>query len=242
MNSADGSLFIATHTGLYRTAPDEKKAKRVSDRYQDTMGFTIAGPDHFLRSGHPDARDLQTGTPPLLGLIESTDGGKTWKPISLLGKADFHVLRTVDDRVYGYDATNARLMVSSDRGKTWTERSPPGQVVDFLVEPGASGRLILAAGKELYTSEDDGATWEPIGFASGLLSWPTETGLYAVDPTGAVFASADGGRSWTPPGRVSGEPAALVADTELELYVALHDGTVKASVDGGATWTVRSAP
>jgi hypothetical protein len=28
-------------------------AARVADIYQDTMGFTVIGPDHFLGSGHP---------------------------------------------------------------------------------------------------------------------------------------------------------------------------------------------
>ena len=57
VNPADGSLFVATHTGLFRAAPDEQRARRVADRYQDTMGFTFVAPDHFLGSGHPDGRD-----------------------------------------------------------------------------------------------------------------------------------------------------------------------------------------
>ena len=38
------------------------------------MGFTVAGPDHFLGSGHPDFRDTKLYDPnkrPLLGLTES---------------------------------------------------------------------------------------------------------------------------------------------------------------------------
>jgi photosystem II stability/assembly factor-like uncharacterized protein len=83
-------------------------------------------PDLFLGSGHPDARDLQNGTPSLLGLNRSTDDGRTWTPVSLSGEADFHVLRYLGNRVYGYDATNDRLMVSRDAGKSWTEHQPPG--------------------------------------------------------------------------------------------------------------------
>jgi hypothetical protein len=44
VNPADGSLFIATHTGLFRVAKESRKAKRVGDRYQDTMGFSVIGP------------------------------------------------------------------------------------------------------------------------------------------------------------------------------------------------------
>ncbi|HLF76681.1 MAG TPA: hypothetical protein VJB57_04255 [Dehalococcoidia bacterium] len=94
VNPKDGALFAATHTGLFRIV--EGKAERVGDRYQDTMGFTIIGPDHFMGSGHPDVRDYTAGKPPgLLGLVESTDAGLKWTPKSLLGRVGFHLpLRT----------------------------------------------------------------------------------------------------------------------------------------------------
>src|SRR5687767_322438 len=77
VNPADRALFIATHTGMFRVPEGERRAKRVADRYQDTMGFTVVGPDRFLGSGHPDGREK---LPPFLGLIESRDAGETWKP------------------------------------------------------------------------------------------------------------------------------------------------------------------
>ena len=45
VNPADGALFVATHTGLFRAPRGELRATRVADRYQDTMGFTVTGPD-----------------------------------------------------------------------------------------------------------------------------------------------------------------------------------------------------
>src|SRR5688572_23307408 len=38
VNPGDGALFIATHTGLYRTSEGSTKAERVGAGYQDTMG------------------------------------------------------------------------------------------------------------------------------------------------------------------------------------------------------------
>ena len=87
-NPADGALMVATHTGLFRVAPDSATAQRVADNHQDTMGFSVVGPDHFLGSGHPGSTD----DPPFLGLIESRNGGAQWRPISLRGEVDFHVL------------------------------------------------------------------------------------------------------------------------------------------------------
>lgn len=246
VNPADGSLFIATHTGLFRVGADSRKAVRIADRYQDTMGFSIVGPNRFLGSGHPDARE-QT-LPPLLGLIESADAGKTWKPISLLGEADFHVLRSAGTHVYGYDASNDRLLASTDEGQSWKEleKPEPAQIVDLAPDPSDPQRLVATTvggfKQGAFASEDGGRTWKRLNFASGLMAWPNERTLYLVDEQGKVLTSANGGRAWKRVGEIGGQPAALLAVAEDELYVALHDGTIKHSTDGGATWTVRSTP
>jgi hypothetical protein len=243
INPGDGSLYIATHTGLWRVEENETRAERVGDRLQDTMGFTVAGSNRFLGSGHPDPRDISDGTlPPLLGLIESTDAGKTWQPISLLGQADFHVLRNAGDRVYGFDASNERLMVSRDRGRTWIERRPPAAMIDLVPNPENSSRLVAATERGLFQSDDAGASWRMLSKAVGLLAWPAPNRLYAVDGRGRVFASADAGRHWKAVGDVGGQPAALLAVAARDLYVALHDGTVKRSADGGVAWALRSSP
>jgi hypothetical protein len=244
VNPRDGTLFIATHTGMWRVNANEEKAKRVGDKLQDTMGFTIVGADRFLGSGHPDPRDIRDRRlPPLLGLIESTDAGSTWKPISLLGEADFHVLRSFGQRIYGYDATNDRLLVSLDAGRTWQKRQRPAPLIDLAADPGNAERLVAAGENGLYRSGDEGQTWELVrDDAVGLLAWPRQTSLYLVDGRGQVFVSPNGGRGWTVLGRIGGQPAAFLGRTPTELYVALHDGTIKRSADGGRTWTVRSTP
>jgi photosystem II stability/assembly factor-like uncharacterized protein len=245
VNPADGALFIATHTGLYRVDRGERKAERVADRYQDTMGFTIVGPDRFLGSGHPDVNEAQEkNLPSLLGLIESTDKGENWQPISLSGEADFHVLRFAGERVYGYDASNDRLLVSDDRGRSWNELDKPGPLVDLAVDPKDSRRILVASAggleEGLFESRDGGKGWRRVSEAVGLLAWPDR--LYLIAGGGQVFASSDGGRRLEGQGEIGGQPAALVAEGPRELYAALHDGTIKRSTDGGTTWTVRSTP
>lgn len=244
IDPADGSLFIATHTGLFRVGKDSRKAERVGDRYQDTMGFSIVGPNRFLGSGHPDARAQDL--PPLLGLIESVDAGSSWQPISLLGDADFHVLRSTGSYVYGYDASNDRLLASADKGRSWDEHDKPAPIIDLAPDPSAPRRLVatmigdLAEG--MYESQDGGKSWERLGNAVGLLAWPTTGRLYLVDGRGRAMMSSAGGRELETRGNIGGQPAALLAAGKEELYVALHDGTIKRSTDGGRTWTVRSRP
>jgi Sortilin, neurotensin receptor 3, len=245
VNPADDALFIATHTGLFRVEQGDRKAVRVGERYQDTMGFTIVGPNRFLGSGHPDINEARAkNLPSLLGLIESTDSGESWQPISLSGEADFHVLRFAGERVYGYDASNDRLLVSGDRGRSWQELEKPGPLVDLAVDPRDDRRIVVASAggleEGLFESRDGGKSWKRVSEAVGLLAWPSQ--LYLIAGGGQVFTSRDGGRRLEHRGEIGGQPAALVAEGPRELYVALHDGTVKRSTDGGATWVVRSTP
>ncbi|MFN2495114.1 MAG: hypothetical protein ABR608_04290 [Pseudonocardiaceae bacterium] len=43
---------------------------------EDPLGFTVVGPNHFLASGHPGADQDGPGN---VGLIETTDGGRTFR-------------------------------------------------------------------------------------------------------------------------------------------------------------------
>jgi photosystem II stability/assembly factor-like uncharacterized protein len=239
LNPADRSLFIATHTGLFRLEPDAERAERVGDRYQDTMGFTVAAPDHFLGSGHPDVRD---DLPPLLGLIESRDAGETWKPIALLGEADFHALRVRGPLLVGYDATGGRVMLSSDRGGSWRSARAPEPLVDLVIDPDLADRLLAAGKSRLFLSPDGGRTWKPFEDGTGLLAWPRGDRLYLLDAGGQVWLSRDRGRRWQDRGRIGGRPAALLATGSETLFAATHEGEIKHSSDGGVSWTTRSRP
>lgn len=239
VDPADGALYIATHSGLWRLPRGEGTASRVGDSAQDTMGFTVVGDRRFLGSGHPD---LRTDLPPNLGLIESLDSGRTWTPVSLLGESDLHVLRSAGARLYGYDATNDRLLTSTDRGRGWVEIESPGPVVDLAVQPGADRVLVATAAGFLLRSTDGGRRWKAQGSKVGLLGWPAKGTLYLIEPSGRVSVSSNGGASFEARGSVGEEPAAFLAAGVDELYVALHDGSIRGSRDGGRSWSVRATP
>lgn len=238
VNPADGALFVATHTGLFRLGRGDRRAERVGDSRQDTMGFTVVGPDRFLGSGHPDLRD---DLPPLLGLVESRDAGRTWTPVSLLGEADFHALRARGQHVVGYDATGGRVLASDDAGMTWRELEAPEPLLDLAVDPASARRLVATGARGVWGSADGGGTWRRLSRLTGLLTWPGAGRLYALDSSGRVWLSRDGGGRWQARGRIGGAPAALFG-LGGPLYAARHDGTIVHSVDGGSTWTVRSRP
>ena len=235
MDPADGAVIVATHTGLFRAAPGRREAERIGDRRQDTMGFTVVGPGRFLGSGHPDPRD---DLPPLLGLIRSDDAGRSWQPVSLLGEADFHVLRADGRRVYGVNSADGALLASADGGRTWKQRTPPGPVLDLAIDPRDGDRIVAAGERGLSVSGDGGERWRPLPpDRIGLLAW-TEDRLVLADAAGDVHASDDDGRTFAKVGSVGAQPAALSAH-EGQLLAALHDNTVHVSADGGRTWKLR---
>lgn len=238
INPADGALFIATHSGLFRSAEGSDLAERVGSSTQDTMGFTVAGPDRFLGSGHPG---LGEDGPPNLGLIESTNGGGNWSEVSLPGEADFHVLRYAQNTVYGFNGLTGLIMVSTDEGETWTEREPPAPVIDLAVAPDDPERVVVTTERGVASSDDAGKSWRPIPGDIGLLAWGETNRLYLVNGAGDVQLSEDAGRTWTDRGSIGGQPGAFVAGPDGDLYAALVDGTVLASTDGGVSWSARSA-
>ncbi|MEJ7797526.1 MAG: F510_1955 family glycosylhydrolase [Solirubrobacteraceae bacterium] len=241
VNPADGALFVATHTGLFRAAPDEPRARRVARRYQDTMGFAIVGPDRFLGSGHPDLREE---LPPFLGLIESRDAGRSWRAQSLQGKVDFHVLEASDRRIYGYgsdfESREPRFLTSEDGGRRWQSLTAPEPLVSLAISPTDSSSLIASGERRVFRSRDGGRSWSTLDSpAAGLLAW-NASGVFLVGGTGRVWRSTDAG-SWRAAGSIGGQPSALDNGRGRDLLVALHDGTIKRSADAGRVWTVRSA-
>ncbi len=237
INPADGQLFIATHNGLFTASEGDTTPSKVGETTQDIMGFSVTGANRFIGSGHPA---LDQNLPPHLGLIESRDGGKTWKNISLLGDADFHVLESAGNRVYGFDGTQGRLMVSSDGGRNWQQRTPPAGVFGLAIDPDNSSRVVASTERGLFVSKNEGRDWRPLSQdLAGLLVWPNRERLYLIDAQGQVQVSSNGGTSWRTRGDIGGQPVAFMAH-DADLYAALVDGTVKRSTDGGATWTVRT--
>ncbi|HVM21060.1 MAG TPA: hypothetical protein VM307_13965 [Egibacteraceae bacterium] len=228
------ALYVATHTGLFKVDGDE--IERVGNATHDLMGFTVAGPDDLLASGHPDLRVdelMVEGKPPLLGLAHSNDG-QTWKPLSLLGDVDFHALVTAHDQVYGVDSQTGALMVSRDR-KTWETRSEGRPFSDIAVSPDDPDVLVAAAQDGLAGSDAGGRSWKKLDAQpAAYLSWTAE-GLFAVTPEGTVARSADGGKEWQSLGSTGGPPAALHV-TDEAVYVAIHEAGIKRSTDGGQTF------
>ena len=82
-----GKVILATHEGLFVSQADG--SWRQVGPVVDLMSFAITGPGSFYASGHPaDGVDM----PAPVGLIKSTDAGRTWTVMSRGGESDFHAM------------------------------------------------------------------------------------------------------------------------------------------------------
>lgn len=226
----DGAVYAGTHYGLFRIV--DGRATRVDDRVQDFMGFTVAGPEHFLASGHPGEGQEGPGS---VGLIESDDAGETWQELSLSGQADFHALEYRHGRVYGLNSMTGQLLTSADMN-SWEELSS-NPIADFAVSPTEPDVLIATTEQGLARSTDGGRNFQPLPSAPLMVfvSWASDGTVTGVTPDGGVFTAEDPDGEWSQRGTLDGQPEALTAQSGSEIYAAAN-GTVLLSTDGGRTF------
>lgn len=246
----DGHLLLATHNGLFAVDPVTLNAARRGTSGDNFMGFRqVSGrPGTARASGHP----APGGN---LGVIGTTDGGATWRPLSpgVSGPVDFHQMEVsrADPAVVWGIHHGALLQISRDGGKSWsaTGRVPEG-LIDIATSPADVARLFAATRTGLLTSPDGGTTWEalieghPVTLVDAvpdgrILAFVPGRGLLAAPETGAeqewkVLGPGPSGDYLLQMTRDPGNPDRLYAPTgENHLVV---------SRDGGRSWSLVARP
>lgn len=237
VDPASSRILLATHDGLYDATAEP--AVKVGDSTIDLMGFTTTSePDVFFASGHPGPG---SSLPNPVGLIQATDAGNTWEPVSRTGESDFHALTVSGNSIVAFDG---QLRTSTD-GKTWTT-SMETFVPAVLAGSPASTVVLATTEKGLQRSTDSGTTWQAvpqspiIQFAAIATSTDkAPTTAIGVEPNGTVHVSLNAGTTWAPAGKIEGQVEAVTAverDTgELNIWAATTTG-VQVSTDGGVTF------
>lgn len=249
VNPKDGSMLMGSNTGLWKIAPRGGKPVKITGdlitaagagKVSEALVALFVGPDELLASGHPSGSST---LPTALGLIRSTDAGRTWVSISELGNADFHALSLSGDVLAAPLFGTPEIRLSRDGGRRFEPRVAPMALVDLDLDPGDAKRWVATSEQGIFVSTDEGKTWRQRDPTPNVrLAWSTPEELYRIDPGGPVKMSADGGETWEDRGDTGGEPQALTADEEGALYAATLDGKVQRSGDGGRTWSALVTP
>ncbi len=249
VNPDDGSVFMATNTGLFRVPKAGGTPAKVTGQLKTADGegavsealvAEFTGPDELIASGHPSG---DSTLPAALGLIRSADAGKTWESVSELGTSDFHALSPAGGILVAPLYGQAQILLSRDEGKTFEPRVAPMALVDLAADPGDPKRWAATSESGIFNSVDEGRTWRQRDPTPNVrLAWGESGELYRIDPGGPVKVSADGGETWKDRGNTGGEPQALAVDDAGALYAATLDGKVQKSEDGGKTWTALVTP
>lgn len=227
-----GKVNLATHEGLFVLQPDASWQKVGPE--VDLMGFAVSAPGTFYASGHPAAGvDL----PVPVGLIKSTDAGRTWASLSRGGESDFHALTASAKGVVGFDGA---LRMTPD-GKTWAQGELPAEPRSLAAAPDGS-QVLATTTKGLLSSTDQGRTWTPLTSAPELflIAWADPKTVVGVTTEGGVAVSQDAGASWQIGAAklTSGQAVSASRDSAsaLEILVVTDTGVLQ-SRDNGATLT-----
>jgi photosystem II stability/assembly factor-like uncharacterized protein len=229
-----------------------------------TQGGTLLRTGDGGGSWHPDGR-LHVDAIDVLSasvayattgreLLRTDDAGGSWHVVApVTGALSFA------DALHGWVGTSA----TDDGGATWQPLNLP------CPEPAGIGSIALSrvtatlgfaacgtvpgAGqqlKQLYVTEDGGATWElraackqlPSGGYLDTISFADDRNGLMTTGRGGLLATGDGGRTWKTL-LFTDDATSIAAAQRLgaqELVVALLDGALLRSTDAGATWQLVS--
>ena len=145
-----------------------------------------------------------------------------------------------------YAATSGGLLVSSDRGATWTRKPvgslPPLPVQSVLVSSNGD-RIRVVSLRGIIFSENGGSSWDwhdlplPSGGAVALDVQPGDENTLIATARNGLYISRDAGKTWQQ--AASGLPFAPVqgfAATGGVFVASMRTGGLYISSDSGRTW------
>ena len=194
-----------------------------------------------------------------IGVVKSTDAGKTWSSASSgLGGMSTEGL-AIDvkdpDTLYVW-ALGTGLYRSKDAGGSWqrVDDGPKQQEIRSLVSvnsPTGMGGIWLYAGLDtgVMKSPDCFCGWDrlpneglPEGRVYSLAVDSSDPNVLYAGLREGVFKTSDGGQTWSQVTDLVEDAVVTVNAAEPnEIYAVGADGTLVSSTDAGATWTKKES-
>ena len=212
-------VFAGTEVGLYRSGDAGEHWTRVKSSLDDHCVWAIA-----INPSDPKVMFAGTGTPNPAMIFRSTDGGATWekRPMEAadtcvnvgIPRVTGIAVDPVDDKDIwvGIEVDGTRR--STDGGETWETLNggiDNPDVHNVLVAAGPPKTNFIVVNDEVYTSTDNGMTWNAVGLKKLFgLNYPRGIMVHPSDPrlvfltlgdftpgyTGTVVRSKDAGKTW----------------------------------------------
>lgn len=235
LSSLEGALFVGGHEGVGRSSNDGRTWKQIETLTgADAMGWAkvdnsiwVGGHPGLFKStdggttftkvkGTSDVADAHAlggaagilyAASPRLGVVASTDGGRSWTRRNPSAGQSFMGTMLVDptdpDRVIAPDMAGP-LVETRNGGKSWTPLGGPAGAIAAAWNP-LDRREIVSVGMDgAAVSDDDGQTWQdlPLPDMTRAVTFSADGKALvaaALDGDRAVlFRSIDRGRTWAP--------------------------------------------
>ena len=223
-------IYLGTHAGLYEYV-DAKTVSKVSPEIFDVMGLTIDG-KRIYASGHPGPGSK---LPEPVGLLLSSNGGKTWKKVSLQGKVDFHLLEAYQQELYGADSQSGELMYSNNYGKKWVSLGK-NQLSEVAINPQKNRSALAIKDGKLFMTQDNFTSMGDlkVDIQPSQIEWNSQQLVASAGKN--LYQSLNGGKTWKRLYSFKGTIGILAHSTEL--LVAVVGNEVWRSTDGGRSFSV----
>jgi photosystem II stability/assembly factor-like uncharacterized protein len=192
------------------------------------------------------------------GLWRTTDGGKKWTR-QLVGRPNLYALSCPTRKrcmVLAAGVSTNEIYVSSDGGQSWAESRMDLSPALPALSCGSATNCVMVSAQRAQSTDDFGTTWTQHRLAPqlGLVACRdryclADTGIVLGGLSAAqIFASADGGRTWTersnPLGKWSHLQALSCWSPGHCLIVAMTPNRdadeILRTNDGGAHWSTRT--
>ena len=255
-------MYAGVDDGIYRSDDRGENWRRLDSPMNDMPIWALA-------IDTVDNNTIFAGTKPA-ALFRSKDGGETWKKLSVeiaeecpnvrIPRVTALVVDPLDhSNVWaGIEVDGVRR--SKDGGDSWetvTAGINDPDIHDLIITAGPPKTLLTITPREVFSSTDDGDTWQPVGVGSQVsIPYCRPVLIKADDPqtifmgngngafgdSGAIHRSRDRGRTWenlplpVPPNGGFWDFATHPSDPDFILASTVN-GQVYFSDNAGDSWT-----